>query len=52
VRKQNTDGTYTIRGYAELDDVCETLLISIDENMKAETTTIGGLLCNLVCDII
>lgn len=28
--------------------MCEALQISIEESMKAETTTIGGLLCNLV----
>ena len=49
---QDADGKYTVRGYAELDDVCEALGVAVDPELKGETSTIGGFLCNVVRNII
>lgn len=46
--KQNADGSFTLRGYAELDDVCDALGFVIDNETRGESSTIGGLLCALV----
>ena len=45
---QNDDSSFTLRGYAELDDVCDALGLVISDEVKGESSTIGGLLCVLV----
>ena len=42
------DGTFEMKGYAELDDVCEALDMKLnDELLDGEYSTIGGLLCSI-----
>jgi Mg2+/Co2+ transporter CorC len=35
-----------MKGYAELDDVCEALGLDLDDEEKGEYSTIGGFLCS------
>jgi hypothetical protein len=41
-----------LQGYAELDDVCEALDITIKEEVIGDSSTIGGLLCSLVSILV
>ena len=43
---KNTDGSFEMKGYAELDDVCEALGLDLDDEEKGEYSTIGGFLCS------
>ncbi len=46
------DGTFEMKGYAELDDVCEALDMKLnDELLDGEYSTIGGLLCSIAGQI-
>ena len=49
---RETDGSYAIKGSANLDDVCEALGIELDdEQLQENSMTIGGLLCARVGEI-
>ena len=43
---KNFDGSFEMKGYAELDDVCEALGLELDDEEKGEYSTIGGFLCS------
>jgi CBS domain containing-hemolysin-like protein len=46
------DGTFEMKGYAELDDVCEALDMKLDDELlDGEYSTIGGLLCSIAGQI-
>lgn len=42
---KGVDNVFEMKGFAELDDVCEALGLEITEELKGEYSTIGGLLC-------
>ena len=43
---KNSDGSFEMKGYAELDDVCEALGLELEDEEKGEYSTIGGFLCS------
>jgi len=43
---KNSDGSFEMKGYAELDDVCEALGLELDDEELGEYSTIGGFLCS------
>jgi CBS domain containing-hemolysin-like protein len=43
---KNADGSFEMKGYAELDDVCEALGLELDDEELGEYSTIGGFLCS------
>jgi len=45
------DGVYEMKGFAELDDVCEALDLELTEELRGEYSTIGGLLCSQAGEI-
>ena len=43
---KTSDGSFEMKGYAELDDVCEALGLELDDEELGEYSTIGGFLCS------
>jgi predicted GTPase len=47
---RNQDGTFEVKGFAELDDVCEALELTLDDEAMDEYSTIGTRKREIVCD--